>query len=68
MKKNRLHTDTGDEPIVPSFGGQQRAEAIEKDDAESAGPRADGLLAKRRLAGEVGSVGGTFTLCVMSRC
>jgi hypothetical protein len=53
VKKKRLHPKTGDGPIVPSSGGQRRPAAVEKDDAEKEGPRADGLLAKRCLAGEV---------------
>ena len=55
MKKKRNHLDTGEGPIAASSG--------EKDDANREGIRADGLLAKRCLAGEVAAWDQLYAQC-----
>ncbi len=52
MKQKPLHPDTGDGRIVPLSGGRRRLRAP-KSDVARVRLRADGLLAKRCVAGEV---------------
>jgi len=63
VKKKHLHPDTGDGPITPSSGGPRRPDAPEKDNAESERLRADELLAKRCLAGEVAAWEQLYAQC-----
>jgi hypothetical protein len=63
VKKKHLHSDAGSGLIAPSSDGQQRPETPENDDADVAGLRADALLAKRCLAGEVAAWEQLYAQC-----
>jgi hypothetical protein len=62
VEKRHSLPDADESSTVPS-GKQRCAEACEKGDASSAGMRADGLLAKRCLAGEVAAWEELYTQC-----
>ncbi len=63
MKKKLLNSDGYDGPIAPSSGGQPCPDAAENDDAKNEGLRADELLAKRCLAGEVAAWEQLYAQC-----
>jgi hypothetical protein len=63
VKKKHSHLDTGESPSGPSSGKQHCKDACKKDDAEREGIRADGLLAKRCMAGEVSAWEQLYTQC-----
>jgi hypothetical protein len=63
VKTKRSHFDTGESPVESSSGKQPCVEAGEKDDADREGIRADGLLTKRCLAGEVAAWEQLYAQC-----
>ena len=62
VKKKHSHLDTGGGPTAPS-SGKQCVDACKKDDVETEGICADGLLAKRCLAGEVAAWEQLYAQC-----
>jgi hypothetical protein len=63
VKKKSSNPDSGETSTAPSCGTQPCANACEKDGADKEGVRADGLLAKRCLAGEVAAWEELYTQC-----
>jgi hypothetical protein len=63
VKKKQADPEMKHDPTAPSLERQRCAETVAEVDAEGAGVRADGLLAKRCLAGEVAAWEELYSQC-----